>query len=95
MRNAALDQALATMTTDEKHVAIDSIKIQMSILRDQRARMAELRALIFTGSKAHAQLTAMGKIGRKGILVMLAENVSAYRTELSELDALFAAYATA
>jgi IS5 family transposase len=90
MSNAALDQDLATMTT-----AIESLKIQRCILLDQQARMKQLRAMIFSGDKAHARLTAKGTVGRKGILDMLATNVAAYRLELAALDALFAGNATA
>lgn len=95
MSNAALDQDVATMTDDEKHAAIESLKIQRGILLDQQARRGELRGLILAGDKAHARLTAKGTLGRKGILAMLAANLTAYRLELTDLDALFAEYATA
>lgn len=96
MSNAALDQDLATMTDDEKRAAIDGLKIQMAILKDQQARMSELRGLILAGVKYLTRLTTQhNHAGHKGAIARLTADVAAYRLELADLDALWTEYATA
>lgn len=83
-------KAINTMSTSEKLNEIDSLRVQLGILNDQKKRIAELGGLIEAGDRAIARLESMGTVGRKSLIASFAAKIAGYRAEKSELEALFA-----